>query len=127
MIVKRRWWKTGLALAGVVALGLAGLEGYIRWTAYGYSRAAVERFGGDRAEALIEQVECVSCGLKQRQDAVWALGQMGDGRALKTLRAHLTGKPCDHAKELCQYELEKAIRKIERDTPIRGFLRRKAE
>lgn len=127
MIVQRRWWKTGLALAGVVALGLAGVEGYIRWTAYDFGRQAKDRFGGDRVEALIQQVECTSCTMKQRQEAVWALGQMGEARALPVLRAHLTGRPCDHAKELCQYELEKAIRKIEGRTPVHGLLRRTME
>lgn len=120
-----RWWKAAVALAGVLALGAVGLEGLIRWTALDLSCMAAQRFGGDRVEALMRQVECTSCRLQQRQDAVWALGQFGDKRALPALKGQLTGRPCNHQKELCQYELRKAIRHIENGIPLRAFLRLK--
>jgi hypothetical protein len=41
---------------------------------------------------------------------VWALGHLGDARALPVLESHYTGGPCDHSRLLCQRELEKAIR-----------------
>lgn len=118
-----RWWKMALAVLGVVALGAAGVEGFIVWTAYDFSRTAARQFGGDRVEALMQQVECSSCAMKQRKDAVWALGQIGDRRALPVLRAQLTGRRCDHTRELCQYELQKAIRHIEKGIPLHGVLR----
>lgn len=120
---RNRWWKVTLSVLGVLVLGALALEGFIVWPAWHLSVLAAERFPGDRVEALIDQVECTSCGLRQRQDAVWALGQIGDRRALPALRAHLTGRRCDHAKELCQYELQKAIRHIEKGIPLHSVLR----
>jgi hypothetical protein len=44
---------------------------------------------------------------------IWALGQIGDNRALPTLKRLHTGNKCDHDVDLCQYELEKAIDQVE--------------
>ncbi|MBI4893764.1 MAG: hypothetical protein HY821_24310 [Acidobacteria bacterium] len=112
--------------AGCLALGAVGLEGYIGVTAYRLSQQASERFGGDRVEGLIQQVECTSCAMKERNLAVWALGQIGDQRALPVLREHETGKACNHTKELCQHELTKAIRHIERGIPLHSVLKPKS-
>jgi len=46
--------------------------------------------------------------LEERNTAVWALGQIGDKKALEVLKKSYTGEPCDHTKYLCQHELEKA-------------------
>ena len=35
--------------------------------------------------------------------------------ALPVLEAHYTGAPCDHARALCQYEVQKAILKCRGD------------
>jgi hypothetical protein len=56
---------------------------------------------------------CSQCSLRERGMAVWALGELRDRRALPVLKAHYTGGKCDHATDLCQYELGKAIMKIE--------------
>jgi hypothetical protein len=117
------WWKIALCLLGILVLAALGLEGSIRWSAYRVSVLAADRFPGDRVQALMAQVECTSCPLKLRQDAVWALGQLGDARAVPVLRAYLTGHPCNHSKELCQYELQKAIRHLENGIPLRARLR----
>ena len=47
--------------------------------------------------------------LKERNQAVWALGQIGDPSALPLLKKYYTGEECRHDKFLCQWELEKAI------------------
>jgi len=47
--------------------------------------------------------------------AFWALGQLGDKRALPFLRKLLTGEPCDHETNLCQGEIQEAIQKLERN------------
>ncbi len=73
------------------------------------SAEATRHYPGDRIEALITYVDSENHSLRQRNRAVWALGQIGDERALATLEKYYTGEPCDHGNALCQLELEKAI------------------
>ena len=75
------------------------------------SAQAIEQYPGDRIEALITYVDSENKSLRQRNRAVWALGQIGDKRALPVLTASYTGGPCDHDSRLCQGELQKAIKK----------------
>lgn len=72
---------------------------------------AMREYPGDRVEAVIAYVESESHSLKERNKGVWALGYLGDKRALPVLKKHFTGGPCDHDKYLCQGELGKAIKK----------------
>ena len=74
------------------------------------SRASMNRFEGDRIEALIALADCKTCRLEDRNHAVWALGQFRDRRALPVLHAYYDGGPCSHGYRICQHELEKAIR-----------------
>jgi len=108
-------WTRG-ALIGllIVAGALLALEGSIRLYARSVGSRAAARYGGDRVTGLTSLVNCAQCPLQERDMAVWALGEFRDRRALPALQAHYTGRKCDHAAELCQYELRKAIRKIGR-------------
>ena len=74
------------------------------------SAKAVRQHPGDRIEALIAYVDSENHSLKQRNRTVWALGQIGDERALTTLEKFYTGGPCDHDSRLCERELQKAIK-----------------
>ena len=109
---KRRvlWTLVG---ALVVAASLLALEGVIRLDAHAVGNRAAARFGGDRVRGLTSLVNCSQCPLRERDMAVWALGELRDRRALAALKAQYTGQKCDHAAELCQYELGKAIMKID--------------
>jgi hypothetical protein len=73
------------------------------------SAEAVKEFPGDRVQALIAYVGSENHTLKKRNRAVWALGQIGDKRALPVLESYYTGGECDHDKNLCQRELKHAI------------------
>jgi len=73
-------------------------------------KKALEKFPGNGTEALITVARSADFPLKARNRAIWALGQLGDVRALAPLESLWTGKPCDHAVAVCQYELRKAIR-----------------
>lgn len=73
------------------------------------SAKATQQYSGDRVEALIKYVQSEEHGLRNRDRAVWALGRIGDERALSMLEKFYVGEPCDHNKYLCQYELKKAI------------------
>jgi len=121
-----KWRK--LALAGAAALflavvGLAGLKILIDWAAAATGGRATRRFGGDKVEALVKLVACDGCAVTERNHAVWALGQIGDPRAMPALQKYYTGAKCDHQHALCQYELRKAIRKIDGTWGVLPYLR----
>jgi hypothetical protein len=96
-----------------IAVSLLALEGSIQLTVRSTGDRAAARFGGDRVKGLMSVVECDSCSLRERDMAVWALGELRDRRALPVLKPHFTNAKCNHATGLCQYELGKAIMKIE--------------
>lgn len=106
----RHWWPV-LALGFVVlaVLSFLTLGVWIRIGAYDMGTAAMKRFPGDRVEALMALVDSDRHPLAERNHAVWAVGQLRDTRALPVLQKYYTGKPCDHARYLCQLELKKAI------------------
>ena len=66
----------------------------------------------DGVEALIDLIKDEQKTLKERNGAVWALGQLQDKKALPVLEKYYTGEECDHEKYLCQHELKKAINLI---------------
>jgi len=114
-ITKKRSWVR--MLCGTVALGvllgfvaLVAVSTHIRREVQTTADRAQQHHPGDRVEALIACMEDPALGLKERNRVVWALGQLGDRRALPVLRQHHTGQPCDHAHALCQRELTKAIK-----------------
>ena len=105
------WLHRGMAVAGallIVAL-LAG-SWAIASGVQAASGLAVQEYRGDRISALMAFAASPAHSLRDRNRAVWALGQLGDARALTILEEHETGEPCDHNRELCQRELKKAIR-----------------
>ena len=104
------WTVAGTAAA---AACLLILEGLIRLDARMAGARAAARFGGDRIGGLTALVDCRPCSPAERDLAVWALGELRDRRALPVLKAHYRGGRCNHAADLCQYELGKAIMKIE--------------
>ena len=86
------------------------------------SAASVAEYGGDRVDALMSVVRSPAHSLHERNRAVWALGQLGDARALPVLERYVTGQPCDHARGICQRELSKAIRLCRSGKNISAFL-----
>jgi predicted metal-binding protein len=107
----------GGALVGLMVLGAAGFWAIARSIHKGVekqSAQAVERFGGtDRVAALVAMVECENCALRDRNRAVWALGQAEAVDALPVLLKHRTGGACHHEREICQREIEKAVELLE--------------
>lgn len=77
------------------------------------SRIARAQHEGDPVEALLRYVEDDHHSFPERNRAVWALGQIGDRRALPLLRKHYSNKPCDHEGALCQRELGNAIKLLD--------------
>jgi hypothetical protein len=97
-----------------VSLGIGGY-GYLHWTIqssldkHSLMAQKAHPHAGDEVSALIAYVESESHSLRQRNLAVWALGQLPDSRALPVLERFCTGQPCNHDKFLCQRELTRAI------------------
>ena len=66
--------------------------------------------------ALIKQLDDEDNSLRERNYAIWSLGQLGDEQALPVLEKYYTGiipdrEPYD--KTLSQYEMKKAIKLLE--------------
>jgi hypothetical protein len=101
-----------VTVAAVIAFGVlvAGSQWLISSGVHAATEAALHDHPGDRVQALIAYVDSTNHTLRDRNRAAWALGRMGDPRALPVLQKHLTGQKCDHNRFLCQYELRKAIR-----------------
>ena len=114
---RSRWIAVKRALAygllicfAVLSVGYLWICFSIRSSVKKVSAQAVQEYPGDRLEALMKYVESENHSLRKRNRTVWALGQIGDSRALPTLEKYYTGGPCDHSSYLCQHELEKAIK-----------------
>ena len=88
------------------------------------SEAALLERPGDRVSSLVAYVVSPTHALRERNRAVWALGQLGDARALPLLEKHFTGRECEHDRALCQHELRKAIRLCRGATNRSAFLLR---
>jgi hypothetical protein len=75
-------------------------------------RDAQSQYGGDCTESLIALLNDENRGFKDRNSAIWALGQLGDPIALPVLQSYYTGNIPDReplAKTISQYELKKAV------------------
>ncbi len=88
-------------------------------------KLATEHYGGTCVTALEKTVNDEANPYRVRNSAVWTLGQLGDPKALPTLKQHYTGtipdrEPLDHT--LSQYELKKAIRLLQNGTNITAFI-----
>lgn len=74
---------------------------------------AKREYGGDCVESLISLLEDEKKDFRSRNDAIWALGQLGDSQALPVLQNFYTGNipPREPlTKTISQYELKKAIK-----------------
>ncbi len=115
----RKHWKSFLGysfliLAGTSVLFFMSTCAWIGFSVRERCQTAREQYGGTCSSALMEYLrDEAGHSLQERNDAVWALGQLGDRDALPLLKHYYTGEECQHDKYLCQYELQKAISLIE--------------
>lgn len=104
-------------LVGFLILGLAilviAMQAVIGRGVDQIARTAAVHYPGPSADALLAFVDCEHCSLRERNRAVWALGQMRERRAIEVLRKYQTGKACNHARGICQDEIRKALEAIE--------------
>jgi len=116
--IVRNWkWILGygfLVLAGSFVLFFMTTCAWIGFSVKEKCKTAREQYGGSCVEALMLYLEDeAGHSLVERNGVVWALGQIGDERALPLLKKYYTGEECQHDKFLCQWELEKAIKLTE--------------
>ena len=110
-----------IALVLIAAL-LLGTGWLIGSGVHAASEAALLERPGERVPALMAYIESPTHTLQARNRAVWALGQLGDARALPVLEKHFTGRECEHSRALCQHELRKAIRLCHGATNMSAFI-----
>ena len=111
-------WAAALVLS-LVLLVAGTAWAMIEWGIHSAQKSAVAQFPGrDSSQALIDLVNCEKCPMEQRNRAVWTLGQIREERALPALHKHFHGGPCNHSKYVCQYELRKALKRIESQPPV---------
>jgi hypothetical protein len=111
----------GIAVIAI-AVFFAGTAWLIESGVHAASEVALHDQQGDGVLALMAYVESPTRSLRARNRAVWALGQLGDARALPVLEKHLTGGDCDHDRVLCQHELRKALRLCRGGTNISAWI-----
>jgi hypothetical protein len=70
-------------------------------------------YSGDCVESLISLLQDEGKPFRERNSAIWALGQLGDPRALPVLENYYTGEIPKRESldaDISQYELKKAIK-----------------
>jgi len=98
--------------AGIFLLFFIIICAWIGYEVKDLCQEAKREYSGECVESLTYLLGDESKGFRERNDAVWTLGQLGDRRALPVLQSYYTGviperEPLD--KSISQYELKKAI------------------
>lgn len=88
-------------------------------------RVAQTKYQGDCVESLVVFVADENNSFRERNRAIWALGQMGDERGLMVLEKNYTGAEKDREsldEDLSQYELQKAIKLVKGGKNVTAFV-----
>lgn len=75
--------------------------------------AAIKQYQGECITALMQLVDDKAASFHDRNDAIWALGQLGESQSLPVLEKYYTGHENERGSynsEISQYELMKAIK-----------------
>lgn len=114
----KHWRKVVLAAISLPIIGFFALCLVIGMGVRGAVSHAQSRFPGDPVSALISVATDDEAGSRDRDRAIWALGQLGSSEALPVLQTLVTGEPCDHDRLICQKEVLKAIEACSGSTNI---------
>ena len=126
-LVRNRWKLICAIVLGGLFLFYVGLGSVIGHQVRDVVSIAQAASPGDPVTALLSVVNSPDFSLPEKNRAVWALGQLGNPRALGTPEALFTGEECDHSSYVCQYELEKAIQLCRGGHNIGAFVWRHGE
>jgi hypothetical protein len=102
---------------GVIGLSIGMLFFVVICTFIGYEIKSLcadskAEYNGDCVNSLISMLDDENKSFRSRNSAIWALGQLGDARALPILEKYYTGfipKRESLDGGISQYELKKAI------------------
>ncbi len=114
-IVKIVLWVFGIIVA-ILIIGTSILEYSMYSSAKAITTEAKSEFKSDSIQSLINYINSPNHTLKEKNSAVWALGQFADKKAvpfLTKLSEELTGsdgEELSHNKYICRYEVDKALR-----------------
>jgi len=115
--MKKRTKKITVSVLVVSALCCGATLGTIMWNIHQsvqencQTAQQAHPHPGDDVAALVDFMNSAEHSLHDRNHkAIWTLGRLRDSKTLPALESVYTGESCDHEKELCQYELEKAIK-----------------
>lgn len=109
----KKWVAVGLSgvlLVGFLIFVISSL--WIGSDVRRYCKTAKKIYRGDCVEVLSEMVDDLSMPFRERNHAIWALGQLGDPRGLMYLTKYFTGKTTEVENKdlvLSQKEIVKAI------------------
>ncbi|MDQ1292932.1 MAG: hypothetical protein QG608_813 [Actinomycetota bacterium] len=111
--------------AAIAVVAFLGISLWIGHDVASHCSKAKDVYGGDCVQALTEQLDDETQNYRSRNNAIWALGQLGDRRALPVLREYYVGwagegDSWDNA--LSQYELKKALNWLEGDANFGRFI-----
>lgn len=106
--------RSGLLLVVVLGVGCVLTVGLL--IGHQVDRAidrAQQHHPGAPLDALVATATDDDIDLELRDSAIWALGQLGDPAALTTLEGLVSGERCDHANDVCQRGVRRAIEACE--------------
>ena len=76
--------------------------------------AAVRQYQTNCVDSLIKLIQSENYSFREKNRAIWALGQLADNKALPFLYQLDKALPdqikCNHDQYLCRYEVKKAIK-----------------
>lgn len=128
MIIKNIKEKLFYAIAIGISIFLLFFIVTCSWIGYEVKdlcREARREQSGDCTTALLSLLKDENRSFRSRNSAIWALGQLGDRRALPVLQSFYTGNIPEREplnKSISQYELKKAIKLTSGGTNISAFI-----
>jgi len=109
--VQSKWKTIGMLILCTLSLAFVVTSYVIGQQVQDVVSSAKKYGSGDNVTtSLLAVVNNAKAPLSDRNSAIWALGQLGNSQALKTLEALYSGAECNHDQYLCQHELHKAIK-----------------
>ncbi len=115
--MKKRIKKVVFWFLGVILILTVSSVAYsfnkIKNSVVSVTEVAKSEYPGDAVEALISYINSDSSTIKEKNRAIWALGQFADDEALPFLKQIYTSEDNKY-QELSKYEIEKAIKWCEK-------------